>query len=68
MDQIELLVIFFGVLTALGLFGAQYLAVKKFIRDLADAIEDDVISKEELQLLISDSLGIINVFKHLIGK
>jgi len=48
--------------------GGTYLAVKRFIRNFADAIEDDKITKEELQLLIDDGLGIINVIKNLFGK
>ena len=66
MNDLELIVLILGLFSALvGLFGAQYLAVKKFIRDLADSIEDDAISKDELKLLCEDSIGIINIFKHL---
>lgn len=65
-DIIVLLIPIIAILLS-GLSGG-YLAVKKFILDLADALKDDVITKDELVRLIHDSLSIVNVFKHLFGK
>jgi hypothetical protein len=46
--------------------GGMYQAFKKLIIDLAEAIRDDEISKDELILLIQDSIGFINVIKHAV--
>ena len=68
MDQLELVI--FGisvVITILVTFGA-WPAIKKFIIDFAEAIEDDVFTKEEFIRQINDGIGIVAIFKHLFGR
>ena len=68
MDQIEIVI--FGIsiaITIMVTIGA-WPAIKRFIIDLADAIEDDVFTKEEFIRQINDGIGIIKVVKHLIKR
>jgi len=45
-----------------------YFSAKKVIHDLDKALEDDVITREEFELLIKDSLSIVKIFKDLYHK
>ena len=46
------------VLAIAGLyFGKKYRKFKKFVRDFADAIEDDSVTKEELKEMFYDIFG-----------
>ncbi len=56
------------VAVALSGFGSAYIAIKKFVKDWADAWEDDVITKDELIRQIEDGFAIINIFKRLFKR
>lgn len=65
MDQLEIII--FGisiVITLLVTFGA-WPAIKRFVIHFAEAIEDDVFTKEEFIRQINDGIGIIAIFKSL---
>lgn len=69
MNEIEILVILLSLLPfVFAGAGGAYFAVKKFLTNLAVTLEDDVITKAELEQLIKDSFNIINVFKHLFKR
>jgi len=65
-DIIDLIILIIPVIALIfATTSGIYFGLKKLLRDLVDAIEDDSITKEELQLLIEDSLSIINIFKRI---
>jgi hypothetical protein len=69
MDLVEIVVLMIPVLAVIGAgLGGLYFAIKKFLKDLVASLEDDVITREELELLIADSLSIVNIFKNLFKK
>jgi hypothetical protein len=73
MDLIELIPFVIAVLTivapgVLVYLTGIYTAGKRLIKAVDDAIEDDVITKVELDNIVKEALGIANIFRGIYRK
>lgn len=69
MSELDILVIVLGIVSfALASAGGTYIAIKRFLINLADALEDDVITKKEFEQLVKDAFNIINIVKYIFRR
>jgi len=68
MNETELILLGLSIVISLLIIFGAWPAIKKFIIDLADAIEDDQFTKEEFIRQINDGINIFKIFKHLLGR